>query len=109
MNYSTGFRTYITGLQTRMRAAAQQADKFDKEWNALNDAFKVKHLREDQRREARGDFPKTELMKVQEKENNLALKDAFGAQAWWRTQAMYYAELIQAEKAAYDVMHGSLS
>ncbi len=109
MDYSTGFRAYITGLQIKMQEAAAQATKFDKEWNELNDAFKVKHRQEDQRREARGEFPKTPLMKAQEKNDNLALKDAFAAQAWWRTQAMYYADLIQAEKAAYDVMHGHLS
>jgi hypothetical protein len=96
---------YLTGLLTKMRAAAQQADKFDKQWNELNDAFKRKHAEEDRRRRERGDWRKSDLSKAQEKDDNLELKDAFGAQAWWRTQATYYADLIQAEKAAYDVLH----
>jgi hypothetical protein len=101
---SLSTRGYIEGLRSKMRAAAAEADKADRQWNELNEAFKQKHSLEQARRRQRGQLPKSEDNMREEKAVNYALSDAFGVQGWWRTQAMYYASLIQAELAADQLL-----
>lgn len=91
-------------LRAKMRNAYRMAEAADVEWNALNDAFKLKHEREDARRAEQGAFPKSEKNKRDDKTENYELADAFALQGWWRTQAMYYAHLIQAEVAVHATL-----
>lgn len=87
-------------LKVRMRVAQAQATAADATWNSLNDAFKVKHGREQSVRESSGREPKSDLQMSSEKTDSLALKDAFAVQAWWRAQAQYLATLLIAEVQA---------
>lgn len=93
-------------LRGRMRDAQAQATAADTRWNRLNDAFKVKHGREQSIRESSGREPKSDLQMASEKTDSLALKDAFAVQAWWRAQAQYLATLLLAEVQAEQYLRG---
>lgn len=98
------YQASLRELRAKMRNAYRMAEAADVEWNALNDAFKLKHQREDHRRAEAGNFPKSEKNKRDDKTENYELADAFALQGWWRTQAVYYASLIAAEVAAYTAL-----
>ena len=65
-----------------IRASQMAADKANQEWNTINDGFKEKFAADDARREERGQFPLTDLMKAQAKEASLPLKDALATGNW---------------------------
>lgn len=67
---------------SKIRSSQQKADAASNEWNAINDAVKRKFAAEDRRREERGEFPLTDLMKAQAKSASLPLKDALATHKW---------------------------
>lgn len=92
-------RVHIAALMQRMRYAQQQADKFDRQWNAINDRIAAQHQAVQAMRDRKG-MPRLEDQQIaRDKAASVALTDAFGAQTWWRAQAAYLAECVQAEMA----------
>lgn len=65
-----------------IRAAQAQADAANNNWKEINAAINEKHAMEDVQRRKRNDFPKTDLMKSQEKDASLPLKDALSTGNW---------------------------
>lgn len=98
------YTEHLLELRNRMRYAREQAKKFDREWNELNAKFKVKHREENLRRAAMGREPKSLLNMVGDKETSQAMKDALGAQMWWRDEYHAVASAILAEKAVHDAL-----
>lgn len=65
-----------------IRKSQLKADEANQLWNKINDEINWKHIREDERRRQRADFPLTDLMKVQAKEASIPLKDALSTGNW---------------------------
>lgn len=97
---------YIKTLVMDMRHALAKFHHYDRMWNELNDAFKVKIRTENQRRNDSGRFPHTPLGVAQQKDDNLALKDAMSAATWWRDKAAMLAAVIAAEESAARMLRG---
>jgi hypothetical protein len=94
-----GSMVHIAALMQRMRYAQQQADKFDRQWNAINDRIAAQHEDVQAMRNRKGMPELTDQQISRDKAASIALTDAFGAQTWWRSQATYLAECVQAEMA----------
>jgi hypothetical protein len=92
---------YLGWLAQQMREAVKQTQRFDREWNVLNDAINAKFDTEDVRRREIGREPLSPLQRAEAKQVNLTLSDAYGAGQWWRGKAVYLASVLQAE-VAYD-------
>lgn len=90
-------RRYVRNLWDQMRASAKEAAFQDKLWNQLND-----ELNDYLDREGTTDIVQREKVKGQ----SLALKNAFAAGQWHQGNAQFYANLIQAEKAAMEMLNG---
>jgi hypothetical protein len=91
------FEEYLAGLTSQMREAKDKADRYDREWNQLNDQFNAKHRAEAIRRKELKRPAKTEALKRQEKSDNYELSDAFVRQSWWQGKAQATAAIITAE------------
>lgn len=79
----------------KIRESQIQADKSSNEWNEINNAIKDKHAREDARRAEIGQFPLTDLMKAQEKDASLPLKDALATGNWHSRNAERHIHDLQ--------------
>lgn len=88
---------YIDGLWHDMREAVRMYRKFDKQWNELNDALGVKLDKE-----GTTDIVQRDRVKGQ----NLTLAGYFSGAVWWRDKAAALAAVIQAEKAASEMLAG---
>lgn len=75
-----------------IRRSQQLADAASATWNEINESIKVKHRRENERREESGFFPKTDLMIAQEKSASLPLKDALATHAWHANEAQRHID-----------------
>jgi hypothetical protein len=73
---------WVTAKWVQIRSAQALADAANNRWKDINASIKEKHDTEDNRRRARGDFPKTDLMRAQEKDASLPLKDALATGNW---------------------------
>jgi len=101
------YQERIQQLRRRLRHAVERAEAADAKWNRLNDTLDQRIEATDASRARSRRPPLTDFAKVQLKNENLELADAFGVQSWWRTQAQYYASAILAEQAAYDILGGA--
>lgn len=88
---------YVRRLWEDMREAMRMYRKFDRQWNALNDALDVKYDAEAQH---------DPVMRARAKEANLELAGYFSGSQWWREKAAALAAVIQAEKAATEMLNG---
>jgi hypothetical protein len=79
---STMEREWIDKKWALIRDSQRRADAANNTWNRINDEINDKHARESQRRIDRGDFPMTDLMKVQAKSASLPLRDALDTGNW---------------------------
>jgi hypothetical protein len=73
---------WVMSKWAEIRRAQILADEANNRWKRINAAINEKHSTESARREARGDFAKSDLMKAQEKEASLPLKDALSMGNW---------------------------
>jgi hypothetical protein len=78
-----------------VRECQLKADQLDKEWNRLNDAFKVKFAADQASRRRLGRVPLTELEMIEIKGDNQAMNDAFSGQKWWAQEATRHMQDIQ--------------
>jgi hypothetical protein len=67
---------------SEIRKAQILADEANSRWKRINAEINAKHSAESARREERGDFPLTDLMKAKDKEASLPLKDALSVGNW---------------------------
>lgn len=81
---------YLLNLRQLMQEAVRQTQKFDAQWNRINDELNDLLDRKGE---------KDVVQRARLKEQNLALADALGAGNWWRAKASYLAQVIQAEIA----------
>lgn len=91
-------------LREKMRAAIVQAERADEKWNRINRTLDERIAATDAMRRRSKRPPLDLLAKVQLKNDNLELADAYGVQGWWRTQAQYYANALLAEIAAHEAL-----
>lgn len=82
------YRRTLRKLREMMREAVFETQKYDAKWKRINDELNAK-LDHD------GEFDIVQRNKV--KAQSLALQDALGAGNWWRSKALYLANVIQAE------------
>jgi hypothetical protein len=73
---------WVTAKWAQIREAQAKADQANNKWKEINAAINEKHAMEDVLRRKRGDFEKTDLMKSQEKDASLPLKDALSTGNW---------------------------
>lgn len=97
-------RVHIAALMQRLREAQHQADKFDRQWNRINEKIARHHEEQRELRARTGQAPLTDIMIQQDKAQSIALNDAYGAQAWWRTQATMLSSIVQAEIAYREML-----
>lgn len=88
---------YVFNLWCDMRTAVRTYRKFDQQWNEMNDALDAKLDADGQR---------DPIMRDRTKSDNLKLAGYLNAAAWWREKAEMIAAVIQAEKAAAEMLNG---
>lgn len=95
MELTTQEKRWVALKWKQIREGQRKADEANNEWNEINDAIKIKHLKEDHRRMLRGDFPMTDLMKSQAKSASLPLKDALDTGKWHSANAQRHIDDLQ--------------
>jgi hypothetical protein len=83
-------KQYLEMLRGDMRQAVAQFIKFDRKWNALNDALNLKFSEEGR------DIVAIDQMKSA----NITLTGYMSSASWWRDKAAMLAAVLSAEQAA---------
>lgn len=88
-------REWIKRKWTLIRQSQIKADAANIQWNRINDEINDKHRRESERRAERGEFPLTDLMKVQDKSASIPLRDAYDTGIWHSRNAERHIHDVQ--------------
>lgn len=87
---------YIDTLWRDMRHAVRRFREFDAKWNKLNDELNERFDRQG-----------TDMVqRDKDKRINITLTGYLNGAQWWRDKAASLAAVIQAEKAAMEMMKG---
>lgn len=95
MNLHETDREWINRKWRLIRDSQRRADQANIQWNRINDAINDKHRRESERRAERGEFPLTDLMKLQDKSASIPLKDAYDTGIWHSRNAERHIHDVQ--------------